>query len=169
MMFLSKPRAINLVLIAVGLCSVLGGCNRESAEKFIASGKTYLAQRDYAAAVIQFKNALQKTADNAEARYLMAVSLSEMGDSVSAEVELRKAIAAGYPVQLAYPQLVQVLLQQGQYDKALAEAALHQDDKSVDKSAKGELLALSGEAYLGLGRQRDANTAFSAARHDHGS
>src|SRR4030095_765866 len=65
----------------------LSACNRDTPEKFIASGKTYLAKRDYSAAAIQFKNAVQKAPSDAEARYLLGITLDEQDDPGSAEIE----------------------------------------------------------------------------------
>src|SRR5262245_9562153 len=91
-------RATTLFMLAA-LCvlqSLLSGCSKETPEKFIASGKAYLAKGDVRAAIIEFKNAAQEAPDSPEARYLLATALEESDDPISAEVELRKALSKGY-------------------------------------------------------------------------
>lgn len=143
------------------LCLAIGlpACNRDTPEKFIASGKSYLANRDYSAAAIQFKNAVQKAPNHAEARYLLGITLEQQDDPGSAEIELRKAISAGYAADLTYPALVRVLLERRQFEKALSESVSQQNVNP----AKVELLALSGDAQLDLGKVQDAHAAYSAA------
>jgi putative PEP-CTERM system TPR-repeat lipoprotein len=142
------------------LCVTLGiqGCHRDTPERFIASGKAYLEKRDFPAAVIQFKNAVQKAPNSAEARYLLGVALKEVEDPVSAAIEFRKAASAGYAPNLVYPALVHALIEQGQLEKALTEASEHQN---ID-AGKAELVALTGVANLGLGKLKEARSAFSA-------
>ena len=154
------PRWAHFALLAVLLATIaLQGCNRDTPEKFIASGKAYLEKRDFPAAVIQFKNAVQKDPDAPEPRYLLGIALEEEDDPTSAEIELRKALAAGYPSEVATPALVRVLLARGQFEKALSEAT-----RQLNSSpAKAELLALSGDGQLGLGKLEEARTAFSSA------
>src|SRR4249920_1749108 len=148
-------RLAAIVCLAVGLQA----CNRDTPEKFIASGKSHLAKRDYSAAAIQFKNAVQKAPDHAEARYLLGITLEQQDEPGSAEIELRKAISAGYAAELTYPALVRVLLEQHQFEKALSESVAQQDTNP----AKVELLALSGDAQLGLRKVQEARAAYSAA------
>lgn len=146
-----------LVLLCLALS--LQGCNRETPEKFIASGKSYLEKRDLPAAAIQFKNAVQKDPNNGEARYLLGITLQQGDDPIAAEIELRKAVSAGYAPDLVYPALVQVLLEQNQFEKALAEADALKDAGA----AKAQLSALAGEAYFGLGKLTEARAAYSTA------
>jgi putative PEP-CTERM system TPR-repeat lipoprotein len=152
-------KAKTTLLAALCLSLILTGCSRETPEKLIASGKSYLAQRNYPAALIQFKNAVQKAPDNSEARYFLGVALDQEGDAPGAEIELRKAASLGYAPEIVYPALVRALLHQSQFDKALSELAL----QPSNSPAKAELLALSGNAHLGLGEQEKARAAFMAA------
>jgi putative PEP-CTERM system TPR-repeat lipoprotein len=147
------------VLAALLPILVLQGCNRDLPERFIASGKSYLAKHDYPAAVIQFKNAVQKAPESAEARFLLGVALEEQDDPMSAEIEFRKAIAARYAPAVVYPALVGVLVKQGQFEKAISEAATQENVNP----ARAQLLALTGAAQLGLGKVREAYAAFSTA------
>ncbi len=152
-------RALTGLAAILCLSVSLPGCNRDTPEKFIASGKSYLAKRDYLGAAIQFKNAVQKAPEHAEARYLLGIALEQQDEPGSAEIELRKAISAGYAAELTYPALVRALLEQHQFQKALSESVAQQNANP----AKVELLALSGDAQLGLGKVQEARAAYSAA------
>src|SRR5262245_17740162 len=145
----ARPALTAALVLTLGL----HGCNRDTAAKFIASGKSYLEKRDVPAAVIQFKNAVQKAPDNGEARYFLGVALEEGDDPISAAIEFRKAIAAGYKPEIVYPALVRALVEQGQFEKALAEV-----ESQNANPAKAELLALAGTAQLGLGKRVEART-----------
>ncbi len=128
---------------------VLHGCGGESAEGFTNSGKVYLGKGDYAAAVIQFKSALQKTPENAEARYLLGTALREMGDPTGAAIELRKAASAGYEAMDLYPQLLRALLESGKFDEVLLEG---EGTNIEDKRARSAILSLMSEALLYSGK-----------------
>jgi putative PEP-CTERM system TPR-repeat lipoprotein len=148
-------RSLAILFLAVGL----QGCNRDTPEKFIASGKSYLEKRDLPAAAIQFKNAVQKAPNNGEARYLLGITLQQGDDPIAAEIELRKALSAGYAPDLVYPAVVRALLEQRQFEKALSEAESQQNSNA----AKAELSALIGDAQFGLGKLTEARAAYSAA------
>jgi putative PEP-CTERM system TPR-repeat lipoprotein len=126
----------------------------------VASAKSYLAKGELNAAAIQLKNALQKTPQNAEARYLLGTTLLATGDPVSAEKELRRALEYGYSPDAAYPELARALLAQGAADKATAELAGKTLD---DPAAQAELQALMGDAYVRLRKPKEARAAYDAA------
>jgi putative PEP-CTERM system TPR-repeat lipoprotein len=139
---------------------ILFGCGADSHVDYLGSGKEYMAKRDYAAAVIQLKNAVRTAPQEGEARYLLGSGLHELSDFSAAEIELRKAAAIGYAPESVRPALVRALIAQGELEKALAEA----DDSGIkDPAAKAELQALSGEALLGLGQVEKAHASFMQA------
>lgn len=138
----------------------LTGCGKDKPEEFVASGKEYLAKHEYAAAIIELKNALKKAPNNPDARYLLGVALERSGDSVSAEIELRKAAEGGYPAELVYPALGRTLVAQGQSEKALSEL---KSVKFGNAGASAETRAVIGETYLRLGRTEEARSAFASA------
>lgn len=138
----------------------LVGCNRHSPESYIASSKYHIEKREYPAAIIELKNALQKAPDSGEARYLLGVALRESGDPGAAEIELRKATSGGFDPALARLALVAVLVDSGQFDKALKEANPEAAERPADKAA---LYAYVGDAYLGTGKLGDGKIAYARA------
>jgi len=116
--------------VVVGLLAPLAACTKDDASMYVASAKSYIAKRDYKAAVIEIKNALQREPDNGEARLLLATALMETGDPAGAESEVRKAIVAGAPEDSTYPLLARALLAHGKNDIAAIVAGLVRVGKS---------------------------------------
>lgn len=141
--------------------ALLAACGRgNDPAQLVASAKEYLAKRDYAAATIQLKNALQKEPTNGEARYLLGVSLSETGDVVSAEKEFRRALEYRYPAPAVVPLLATVMVRMGEAKKLIDEfGATKLDDPAAQAALKSEI----GFAHLGLGQLKEAREAFAAA------
>ena len=155
-----KPLRATLALVLFAMAALLlTGCG-DSPEKMIASAKTYLAKKELRSAAIQLRNALQKTPENAEARFLYGTTLLDAGDPVSAEKEFRRALEYGYSPDAVYPLLARTLLEEGEPDKLIAELS---DKRLSDPSAHAELLGLVGDAYLRTRRPKEARTWYEAA------
>lgn len=138
----------------------LAGCGGGSTESMLASAKEYLAKNDNKAAVIQIKNAIQKTPDSAEARFLLGSVLLKTGDVAGAEVELRKAMDLKYAPDSVIPGIARAMLAQGQFKKMTDEFA---KTELGDSKSKAELLTLMSSAYIGLGKPDLAQSALSSA------
>ncbi|HRC39740.1 MAG TPA: tetratricopeptide repeat protein, partial [Rubrivivax sp.] len=93
----SNPsRTARLGALLAGACLLVacsGGGNDAAA--LVASAKVYVEKRDYAAAVIELKSALQKAPDDREARLLLGRSLLQTGEPTAAAIELQKALDLG--------------------------------------------------------------------------
>lgn len=146
----------------VGLSLSLTGCG-DSPEKLVASAKGAIEKRDFNAASIQVKNALQQNPKNAEARFLFARVLMAQGDFVGGERELRKAREDGYKETEVLPLLVTAMINQGQATKAIAEFAGKQPQ---DPAARAALAVALGDAYLALQDTGNASKFYSAALTD---
>lgn len=146
------PSACKRVLLPVILLA-LASCKGEKSEDFVASGRAFLDKRDFPAAIIQLKNAVQHDTSSGEARYWLGVALRRAGDAPSAEIELRKAAAAGYTPDLVLPELVATLLELGQFDKALVEA---EKANVTSARARADLLAAQATASLAASKVDDA-------------
>jgi putative PEP-CTERM system TPR-repeat lipoprotein len=142
----------------LALALAAAGCGRgPDSAALIADAMQYRQKGEINAAVIQLKNVLQKDAGNRAARQLLGEVYSEQGDAVSAEKELRRALALGAPPAVTVL-LGKALLMQGQYQRVLDE---------LPDAAGGErdpaLLSVRGNALLGLARVAEANEMFGAA------
>ncbi|MBB3117073.1 XrtA/PEP-CTERM system TPR-repeat protein PrsT [Pseudoduganella violacea] len=157
-------RRVNKLAVSAALMSgvlLLGAgmsaCSKgESAEKLLADARQYQQKGDHKAALIQLKNALEKSPDLAEARFQLASLYNDLGEPLAAEKEIRRAIALKYPAEKTTPVLARTLLMQGEFQKVLDETA---NDKSE------AVQVLRGDAYLSLGADKaaQAEEAFQAA------
>ncbi|MBA3506085.1 MAG: PEP-CTERM system TPR-repeat protein PrsT, partial [Betaproteobacteria bacterium] len=144
-------------LVAVTL---LTGCSGATPEAILASGKEYLAKNDRPAAVIQLKNALQKSPDLVEARYLLGKTQLEMGEVQAAEKELRRASELKHPPDEVIPPLARAMLFSGEYKKVITEFG---KTDLTTAEANADLQTTLGQAHLAQGNREAAGAAFAAA------
>ena len=102
----TPKRTVTLAILSAAL--LIGGglaaCSKtQTTESLLTDARQYQSKGDYKSAVIQLKNALQKTPDNAEARFLLGSIYVSSGDMKSAEKELRKALSLGIPAERVWP------------------------------------------------------------------
>lgn len=141
---LNNPwQRIGFLVAAVSL-SALVACSSQDPAQLVASGRAHLDKKDYRAAVIEFKNALQKDASLDEARFLLGRALFESGDSSGALVEFNKLQATGFDPDRLLPRLAEAMLIHGDLDKLIAEFA---GKKLASAKAQAELSATLASAY----------------------
>ena len=117
----TRTRLNRLALAAVVAAAALAACGGKSEADLTASGKGLLDKKDLPGAIIQFKSALQKQPDYADARLLLGIALLESGDPVSALVELNKARELQTPDEQVVPPLARAMLLMGDEKKLLAQ------------------------------------------------
>jgi putative PEP-CTERM system TPR-repeat lipoprotein len=157
-MSINKQLAVPL-LLSLLFAGGLTACSKsQDTQALISEAKAYQKKGEAKAAIIQLKNALQKNPDDREARQLLGIIYHESGDAQSAEKELRKALSLGASPAEVLPTLGKVLLLQGQFQKVL-------DDVKPPEGAKPDpqLLAVRGNAYLGLEKRKEAKESFDLA------
>ena len=99
---------------------MLAACEKElSADEHIALANRHILDLRYDQAEVELKNALVKNKEAVEARWLLGNVYLEVGDSVSAEKELRHAIAYGWNRGEVLPLLADALLSQAKYREVL--------------------------------------------------
>jgi putative PEP-CTERM system TPR-repeat lipoprotein len=132
-----------LVTGAIIVAAALGGCNRSKpTEQLLSEAKQYQQKGEIKAAMIELKNAVANSPENGEARLALGTLHAETGDFVSAEKELRKALALGIDKIRVLPPLARSLEQQGKFKEVL-------ETVPADVAAtSAELLTLRGNAYL---------------------
>lgn len=146
-------------LTALLLCTSLLGCTRfYSADKFVEEAKNYEAKNDDKAAMIQLKNALQKTPEHKEARVMLGDLYLKLEDGFSAENEYRKAIAAGVPTAQILEKMVTAMIIERKYKQVAQETAA-----IASTGGSAELLTLRGDAMLGLHDPAQAAKVFDRA------
>lgn len=160
---LSKLRPI----VAFGLAALLVACSKQDPQALVASARQYLDKQDYPAAVIQLKNALDADGSLAEARFMLGTALLQQRDSVGAELEFRKAAAAGYPKEALLPRLARALLEQGKLKDLLSEFADVKIDSPPAQAALKTVIAAGYAANRDPDRAQAAiNAALEAAPGD---
>ena len=140
---------------------LLGACESGSAlsaEEHLSRAVEYRDKGDLRAAVIEFKNVLQRDGKHAEARWLLGQTYLSLGMGAAAGKELKRARGLGRTGADIEVALIKTSLLQGHYDEALKGL------ESVDRSnSEADLFVLEGEAQQGLRRLAPARTAFGNA------
>ncbi|MBS1157236.1 MAG: repeat:Tetratricopeptide 3:Tetratricopeptide 4 [Proteobacteria bacterium] len=139
---------------------LLTACPGGSPESMLSSAKDYLAKGDNKAAVIQLKNTLQSAPDNAEARFLLGKALLDSGNSMAAEIELRKAAALKFPPEQVVPQLAKAMLGLGQFKKLLEEQG---ETVLATGKERSDLLTSLAIANAALGKSDEAKQMLEQA------
>lgn len=149
-------------LAALALACLLGvsACSNDSAPSLIASGKEFLAKKEPRKALIQFKSALQKDPQSAEARFLLGQALLDAGDPTSAVVELSKALDQRFDDNQVLPPLARAMLLSGGAKKL---STLYGDMVLSDKAANAALKVWVANAWGVLGDKAKVQTALDAA------
>jgi cellulose synthase operon protein C len=154
-------RRFTVACVAGGvLVSVLTACGEPGSETLVASAREYLAKGDYNAAVIQLRNAAQKSPNDGEVRFLLAGAQLQIQNAEGAVKEYRRALELKVAPERVYPPLARALLEANSADKVVAELA----DKSVaEPLAQADLQTSIGQAYLTTGKTKEARAAFARA------
>jgi len=146
------------VLASAFMVAGLGACGRtQSTESLLTEAKQYQQKGDLKAALIQLKNAVEKSPENGEARIALGQLEMTMGDIASAEKEFRKARSLGIGAERVMPLLGKALALQGKFKEILEDVTPEVAGKSPS------LLALRGEALLASDKGDEAKQAFDQA------
>jgi putative PEP-CTERM system TPR-repeat lipoprotein len=153
---------LKLIAALVSGAFLIGGglaaCGRtQSTESLLAEAKQYQQKGDLKAALIQLKNAVEKSPENGDARVQLAALELRMGDAVSAEKEARKARSLGIAAGTALPLQGKAMAQQGRYKEMLEEITPELAARSAP------LLSLRGDALLATGKADEAKQAYDQA------
>ncbi len=155
-------RSVTSRLLAALLCAAaLTACSRtQSPDELLAAARAAIERKDFQAASIQLKNALQQDGANAAARFELGRLHLRAGDAVSAVKELNRAAELKHPEAQVAPALARALLESGQFsDVASRFNAL----RIEPPAAQAELKALVGRALLAAGNADGALAAFDEA------
>jgi len=154
----NKLKLTAALLSGAFLVAGLGACGRtQTAESLLSEAKQYQQKGDLKSALIQLKNAVEKSPNNGEARIELGNLELMIGDTASAEKEFRKARALGIPAERALPLLGKALAQQGKLKDVLEEI-------TPDMAAKSAtLMTLRGDALLATGKVEEGKQAFEQA------
>ena len=149
------------VISTVLFVEALVGCSGGTSEAdLIKSAQQLVEKRQFPAAAIQLKTALQKNSSSREARFMLAAVLLDLGEVESAETELIKARSLGYPDEKVVPALAQVMLELRQHQKLLTDFAA-MDFK--DPIAAADIGTSVANAYFRTGQRAKGRERLDAA------
>ena len=156
------PVSLSALLLLTGtlLMGCGGGTAESQASARLASAKEYVGKKDYKAAVIELKAALQKNPNNREARLLLGSSLLTVGDGATAEIELKKALDLGASPNEVQPLLAKAVLAQNNPKQVVLQFVDVRLDRS-DSMADLRTTVATAQASLGE-RDRALETTLAA-------
>jgi putative PEP-CTERM system TPR-repeat lipoprotein len=138
----------------------MAGCGSEKTPSLVESGKAYVAKNDHAAAIIQFKSALQNDPDAVEPRLLLGKALLAAGDPVGAEVELSRVLAAKYDPAKVLPLIATALVQAEEYKKLIQQ---HGKATFEDRQAQADFQTQMAAAWAAVGDGAKTEAAIASA------
>lgn len=139
---------------------LVSACGGESPEALLASAKRHLEGKDYKAAQIELKSALQRNPSLAEARFLLGRSLYLDGAYANAVIELKKAEELGYAQPQVAPLLAKSYVGLRQFQKLLAE---FEDLDLSEAKPRAELQAALATAHFAQGQLEQGDAVLSSA------
>jgi putative PEP-CTERM system TPR-repeat lipoprotein len=142
-------------VIAIMLVGAISACGASTPQEDLSKGLAYRAEGKANAAVIEFKNALQKDPDLAEARLSLGELYLELGEPDAALKELERALDLGVPSERVLPPLLETKADLGRRQEVLGEL------EKVELTPRYQ--ALRGQVLLGGGEADRARTDFEAA------
>ena len=127
----------------------LGGCDfrGDTEQAHLQRAKDLKTAGKLQSSVIELKNALQKSPDNAEARWLLGEIYLDLGQAPEAEQELAKAKELGYGEEAVQVPLGRALLAEGLYQRVLSEI---EANPAFSPASQSKIIAVRGEAHFGL-------------------
>jgi putative PEP-CTERM system TPR-repeat lipoprotein len=154
----TKLKLIATVVSGAFLIGGLTACGRtQSTESLLTDAKQYQQKGDLKAALIQLKNAVEKSPENGDARLQLATLQMKMGDMVSAEKEARKARSLGIAADVTLPLEGKAMAQQGRFKEMLETITPELAARSAP------LLSLRGDALMATGKADEAKQAYDQA------
>lgn len=145
-------------LLAAALL-LLTACNLfVDADKRVERAEQLIEDRNYQAAIIELRNALQSEPEHRQARVMLARLLLQLGDPVASRSELDR-IGTDADPELA----ARIDLETGEHRRLLDEI-----DSGRLELPEPQKSAYRGLAFAGLARPEEAAEAFAAAlKHEH--
>ncbi len=154
--------------ISIGACAAalglvlsvpLAAQDRAAARKILVEAQAAEARNDTRAARVLLLNAIKTDPNFVDARLAQARIVLKLGDGLSAESELRRALALKAPEDQVRAMMVHAILMQNEPERALQFAAA---GPTIEQD-RGYLGRISGAAHLALGNLGAAAREFDFA------
>lgn len=154
-----------VLALSLAISNLVSGCDSTanlSAEEHIQRAKDSQSQNDLKTAIIELKNAVSKSPDNAQARLLLAESYVKTGQGESAEKELQRAQALGVNKEIIVPLLGEALIQQRAYQPVLDQI---NGEPQFSAANRARIDSLRADALHGLGKIEAGCELYSQAHN----
>lgn len=150
---------MNRLFLSCVLVTLIG-CSAELTDiEYLDRAKDSIDKKDYVAAILDLKSALEKNSENAEARWELGRLYLEIGNLTGAEKEFLLAQKYGVNDEAVLPYLAQVYLPLGKYD-AVYELKV---GSTFNKTTQANLQASKALAFLTEGKLVNAEKYSEAA------
>ncbi|MDO9197240.1 XrtA/PEP-CTERM system TPR-repeat protein PrsT [Rhodoferax sp.] len=151
-----RHKRLRALLLVPALAALMAGCGQDP----MVAGKEHMTKGDYAAAVIEFKNAVQAKPDSVEARLALADAFEHSFDPANTEQHLRKALESGGDADQLVPRIATLMLERGQLEPLIRE---FKDRHLKTPEAESTLRALVAIAYVSQKRSPLAEEQLKTA------
>lgn len=146
-----------IIILLLTLSSVIYAAD---ISEYLSDADRYIQNRDYKAAIIQLKNALQQKPKNVDARLKLGSVYLKIGNGPAAEKEYRKAKKNGANIERWMPKLAEALLIQNRGADLLRDIDVRNEMSSY---VKADILGKRGQAYLMINDVESATKSFDSA------
>lgn len=140
------------------LTALLSGCSEKSMESHLADARNYVSEQQPDAAVVEYKNAIQKSPNAPEPRFELGKLYLETNNFVAAEKELNKALELGYAAGEVIPLLSKAYQQSGA-ENALSEVDYRAQGMTAVESAEVGFYKL--QALMQLDKREEAEALIA--------
>jgi putative PEP-CTERM system TPR-repeat lipoprotein len=151
------------LLISLTVLALAGGCDRASnltSEEHLLRAKEFQMKGDVRGSIIEYKNAVQKDAQNAQARWLLGQAYLRAKLADSAIKELEAAQKLGVNAQALNNQLADALMIKRDYQAVLDRIQI---DTQTPPQQQARSTQLRADALLGLGKASEACALYDQA------
>ena len=150
----------NIILILLSLFLV--SCSSQlTTEEYIQSGKAFLQKNEWKAAIIEFKNAVKQSPDNAQARALLGEAYLSTFNSNAAIKELKRAMDSGNDDGSLLLMLAKAYEQKQDYEIILSDINVK---GTHEPSIKADIHALRAKAFLRKGKIKESKIELDLAQ-----
>ncbi|MBC8386417.1 MAG: PEP-CTERM system TPR-repeat protein PrsT [Gammaproteobacteria bacterium] len=149
-----------ILLLSFGI--LIASCSpQQTTEEYLQSGQKLISQKEWKGAIIEFKNAVKQSPDNANARFLLGDAYLHTFSSNAAIKELKRSIELGHNKDAALILLAKAYQQINENERILDEIKI---SPAQPAEIKAGLYALRATAYLALKKPDEAKTELELAR-----
>lgn len=150
------------IFSSIVLFLALSACAPElTTEEYLQRGIAFMDKKEWKSAVIEFKNGIKKSPQNAEARFLLGKAYLQTFSSDASIKEFKKAIDFGIDINEVKVYLGRAYALRNKNDEILTEINVN---KSLSESINSEILALRAEAFLQKGSIESALKELTKAK-----